>query len=335
MTGQQPGPSAAEEITCDAVSRLYPGGNRPAVDQVSFRAAAGSVTVLLGPSGCGKTTLLKMINRLVEPSAGKIFVGGTEIHELPATLLRRRIGYVIQQVGLFPHMTIEQNIGVVPRLEGWAAAAIRERTAMLLEMVNLPVIYLKRYPRQLSGGEQQRVGLARALAADPGILLMDEPFGALDAITRRNLQDQLSQIQRQVAKTILFVTHDVDEAIRLGDQIAIMQAGRLVQIGTPMEILNQPASPFVAELVGSGNLLRRLSVMTAADLLARGSTSHHPANGSAGRESVRAGDDLRSVLSVMLQNGAEQIDVTDEAGQPVGSIHFSDLRAALNEVEAA
>ena len=328
---QSPKGSAPEEIICEDVTCVYPGESQPAVDRISFRAAAGSFTVLLGPSGCGKTTLLKMINRLVEPTAGKIYVGGIEAHDLPATQLRRGIGYVIQQSGLFPHMTIEQNIAVVPHLKGWEAGAIRQRVSTLLEMVNLPEAYLKRYPRHLSGGEQQRVGLARALAADPGILLMDEPFGALDAITRKNLQDQLVQIQNQVGKTVLFVTHDVDEAMKLGDQIVVLQAGRMIQAGSPLEILSHPQNDFVADLVGSGNLIRRLSMMTVADILAlreKGGLGHFLLDPS-GDMTVGLQDDLRSVLSMMLKNGVEQIAVTDGDGQPAGSIHFNDLRGAL------
>lgn len=324
-------PGGAAEIACEAVTVFYPGAGIPAVDHVSFRAPAGGITVLLGPSGCGKTTLLKTINRLVEPDSGRATIGGIEVHDFPVTRLRRMIGYVIQQVGLFPHMTIAQNIGVVPRLEGWKPADIQARVGALLAMVGLPDSYLKRYPRQLSGGEQQRVGLARALAADPGILLMDEPFGALDAITRKNLQDQLLEIQRQVGKTILFVTHDVEEAIKLGDQIVVMQAGRLVQSGTPLEIILRPATPFVAELVGSDNLLRRMSVMTAADLLAKKPQGAPAVLGDIdqARGAVLAQDDLRRVLTVMLNEGVDKVDVTGSDGQPVGAIAFNDLRGVL------
>ncbi len=227
-TFQMNGPSMQHEsagIDLAEVTKRFPNEEHPAVDHVSFQVEPGSLIVLLGPSGCGKTTLLKMINRLYEPTSGQIHIGGTEIHDLPATELRRRIGYVIQQVGLFPHMTIEQNIAVVPRLEGWDRQRIDERINNLLETVGLPRAYRQRYPRQLSGGEQQRVGLARALAADPAILLMDEPFAAIDAITRASLQEELLRIQQKVHKTILFVTHDVEEALRLADKILVMRAG--------------------------------------------------------------------------------------------------------------
>lgn len=330
-TAQRPNGSPPEEITCEDVTHIYPGELSPAVDHVSFHAAAGSFSVLLGSSGCGKTTLLKMINRLIEPTSGRIYVGGVEIHDLPATQLRRGIGYVIQQVGLFPHMTIQQNIAIVPHLEGWPEQAIQQQVSALLEMVHLPQAYLKRYPRNLSGGEQQRVGLARALAADPGILLMDEPFGALDAITRKNLQDELLQIQSKVGKTVLFVTHDVDEAIKLGSQIVVMQSGKIVQAGSPLELISHPRDAFVAELVGSDNLLRRLSVMTAEDILASqgNAAEYHQPETTAGESSVTLQDDLRSVLSVMLKNGVDQITVTNGDGHPAGSIRFNDLRMVI------
>ncbi len=194
--------SRSPEITAREVSKTYPGAAGPAVQRVSFQLPPGSLTVLIGRSGCGKTTLLKMINRLVEPDGGQVLIDGSDVRDFPATLLRRKIGYVIQQVGLFPHMTVAQNIAVVPRLEGWSRGAIRERVEALLEMLDLPADTAGRYPRHLSGGEQQRVGIARALAANPGILLMDEPFGALDAITRKNLQDQMLHIQRKMGKTV-------------------------------------------------------------------------------------------------------------------------------------
>jgi len=210
-------------IVVENLSRLFPNEPRPAVDQVSFEVEDGAFVVLLGPSGCGKTTLLKMINRLYEPTSGRILVGGQDARSLKVTELRRRIGYAIQQTGLFPHMRIEQNIAVTPRLLGWDQPRIDARIDELLDLVGLPRAYRARYPRQLSGGEQQRVGLARALAADPAIMLMDEPFGAIDAITRARLQDELAEIQSKLRKTIIFVTHDVEEALRLADKIVIMR----------------------------------------------------------------------------------------------------------------
>src|SRR5215218_9828326 len=227
-------------IVVENLTKQFPNEPRPAVDQVGFEVEDGTFVVLLGPSGCGRTTLLKMINRLYEPSSGRILVGDVDARSLPVTDLRRRIGYAIQQTGLFPHMRIEQNIAVVPQLLGWAKPQIDARIDTLLDLVNLPRAYRKRYPRQLSGGEQQRVGLARALAADPAIMLMDEPFGAIDAITRARLQDELAEIQRKLRKTIIFVTHDVEEALRLADKIIVMRAGAIVQYDTPLGIITRP-----------------------------------------------------------------------------------------------
>jgi osmoprotectant transport system ATP-binding protein len=325
----------AAEIVCEGVTKQFINESRPAVDHVSFKVEAGNFVVLLGPSGCGKTTLLKMINRLYEPSDGKIWIGGTEVHDLPATELRRHIGYVIQQVGLFPHMRIDQNVSVVPRLLGWDKAKITARVKYLIDMVGLPQYYLDRYPRQLSGGEQQRIGLVRALAADPPILLMDEPFAAIDAITRECLQEEFLEIQQKVNKTILFVTHDVEEAFRLADKIVVMKTGKLVQYGTPLEIVTQPQDDFVQELVGTSNMLRRLSLVDVQSVLdaragwsSEQSLAHLHLDGSA---VVHPNDDLRSALSTLLNSGADVLKVVDPQGRQVGEINFGDLRAALVE----
>ncbi|MFZ6019635.1 MAG: ABC transporter ATP-binding protein, partial [Chloroflexota bacterium] len=208
------------------VSKQYPGTPAPAVDNITLEIPEGSIVVLLGPSGCGKTTLLKMVNRLHEPTAGKILLDGVDIQSIPINQLRRNIGYVIQQVGLFPHLTIAKNIAVVPELLGWERQRINQRVDELLDLIHLPLDYRNRYPAQLSGGQQQRVGLARALAADPQVMLMDEPFGAIDAITRASLQDQLLELQRRLKKTILFVTHDVEEALKIADEIIVLEKGR-------------------------------------------------------------------------------------------------------------
>ncbi len=326
-------PSA--EIICEEVSKRFTNEGRPAVDHVSFKVAAGDFIVLLGPSGCGKTTLLKMINRLYEPTGGKIWIGGVEVHGLPATELRRRIGYVIQQVGLFPHMTISANISIVPRLLGWDQAKIDERVNSLLEMVDLPQSYQKRYPRQLSGGEQQRVGLARALAADPATLLMDEPFAAIDAITRDCLQEEMLEIQRKVHKTVLFVTHDVEEAFRLADKIVVMEKGKLVQYGTPLEIVTRPQNEFVQELVGTQNMLRRLSLIDVQSVLEARTTWASDlalaALNSNTQPVVHPEDDLRSALSSLLDSGGDALQVVDREGRQVGKITFGDLRATLVE----
>ena len=344
----QPTGGGAAQIVCEEVSKQFEHSRRPAVDRISLTVDAGSVVVLLGPSGCGKTTLLKMVNRLYEPTGGKIRIGGIEVHDLPATELRRRIGYQIQQVGLFPHMNIAMNISVVPRLLGWDKHKIAQRSEYLLDMVGLPRDYLPRYPRQLSGGEQQRVGLARALAADPSILLMDEPFAAIDAINRACLQDELNAIHRKVRKTILFVTHDVEEAFRLADKIAIMKEGRLVQYGTPLEIVTRPHDPFVEELVGTQNMLRRLSLLNVQAVLdarhgrnASGHPggAHAPPPGGAhvppGGAHVHPEDDLRSALSLLLDSGTEAIPVTDYQERQIDLLSFADLKAALAAQSAA
>ncbi len=247
-----------------ALRRGAPG----AVNDLSLAVPAGSICVLVGPSGCGKTTSLKMVNRLIEPTAGRILLDGEDVAGRDLAELRRGIGYVIQQVGLFPHETIAENVATVPRLLGWPAARRRERAEELLDLVGLePGTYARRYPVQLSGGERQRVGVARALAADPPIMLMDEPFGAVDPIVRERLQDELLRLQESLAKTILFVTHDIDEAIKMGDLVAVLaDGGVLAQFGPPAEILASPASPFVARFVGTDRGLKRLSLSRVADL---------------------------------------------------------------------
>jgi osmoprotectant transport system ATP-binding protein len=326
---------SAEEIILEGVTKQFPNLSKLAVDQVSFKVEAGNLVVLLGPSGCGKTTLLKMINRLYEPDAGRILIGGQEIHALPATELRRRIGYVIQQVGLFPHMTIRKNISVVPRLLRWDADKIDEKARQCLEMVRLPLEYLDRYPRQLSGGEQQRIGLARAMAADPPILLMDEPFAAVDAINRQHLQDELLEIQNKIKKTILFVTHDVEEAFRLADKIAIMQTGKLVQFGTPLDIVTRPENEFVEDLVGTRNILRRLSLLTVQSILdARGRRNlpSQPAKTTQATLPVlHPEDDLRSALSRFLESLQDEIQVEDQSGHKIDTITFADIRSSIIE----
>jgi len=255
-------------VAFEHVTKRYPGSEAPAVDDLSLEVPAGEVCVLVGPSGCGKTTSMKMVNRLIEPTGGRITIDGRDVMDLPAVELRRGIGYVIQQVGLFPHLTIGANAGVVPNLLGWDRARIRERTDELLELVGLPPAeYRDRYPTELSGGERQRVGVARALAADPPVMLMDEPFGAVDPIRRERLQNEFLRLQERVRKTIIFVTHDVDEAIKMGDRIAILQRGGiLAQYDTPAAILANPASEFVERFVGADRGLKRLSLARVRDL---------------------------------------------------------------------
>ena len=258
-------------VEFEHVSKQYDArakGTPGAVNDLSLSVPAGKICVLVGPSGCGKTTSLKMVNRLIEPTSGRILLDGVDSATRDVTELRRGIGYVIQQVGLFPHQTIGENVAVVPRLLGWAAGRRRERAEELLELVGLdPARYRDRYPSQLSGGERQRVGVARALAADPPVMLMDEPFGAVDPIVRDRLQNEFLRLQEELAKTILFVTHDIDEAIKMGDLVAVMKVGgHLAQFGPPSEILAAPADDFVARFVGADRGLKRLSLSRVGDL---------------------------------------------------------------------
>jgi len=253
--------SGAEEIRLDGVSKVYPDGTT-AVRELDLTFAAGELTVLVGPSGCGKTTTMKMINRIIEPTTGRILLGGDDVTRVDPVQLRRRIGYVIQSVGLFPHQTVRKNVATVPGLLGWDKARTRDRVEELLELVGLdPRTFGDRYPHQLSGGQRQRAGVARALAADPAVLLMDEPFSAVDPIVRDRLQSEFLRLQQAVRKTIVFVTHDIEEAVRLGDRIAVMSEGGTVeQFAPPTELLGSPATPFVADFVGADRGLKRLAV---------------------------------------------------------------------------
>ncbi len=305
------------------VSRQWPGEPQPSVDDVSLTIPAGQFTVLLGPSGCGKTTLLKMINRLYEPTGGQILINGVDAATLPATELRRKIGYVIQQTGLFPHMTIAKNIAVVPDLLGWERGKTDARIDELLDLVGLPRTYRERFPRQLSGGEQQRVGVARALAADPSFILMDEPFGAIDAITRDRLQDELLRIQQRVRKTVLFVTHDVEEALKLADRIVVMRKGKIVQYDTPLAIVSRPADAFVRDLVGADDLLRRLSLVHAADVARPVETIEPHAM------TTSADTDLRTLVAQLLGSPNETLVLLNADRVPVGQVGFDDIRASL------
>ncbi|WP_330461263.1 betaine/proline/choline family ABC transporter ATP-binding protein [Streptomyces sp. NBC_00820] len=249
-------------IRFDQVTKRYPDGTT-AVDGLSFEVSEGELVTLVGPSGCGKTTTMMMVNRLIEPSSGRIFVDGEDVADVDPVRLRRRIGYVIQQVGLFPHRTVLDNTATVPALLGWKRAKARARAAELLDLVGLdPKTYGPRYPEQLSGGQRQRVGVARALAADPPVLLMDEPFGAVDPVVREQLQDEFLRMQEAVRKTVLLVTHDIEEAVRLGDRIAVYGQGRIEQFDTPGAVLGTPATPYVASFVGADRGLKRLSVTT-------------------------------------------------------------------------
>ena len=263
-----PAGTGGARILLDGVTKKYDAKSAPAVDNISMEIPAGEIVMLVGPSGCGKTTTMKMINRLIEPTSGRILIGDEDVTHGDPDQLRRRIGYVIQGAGLFPHLTVADNIAIVPRLLKWDKTRIAARVDELLDLVNLdPAQYRDRYPRELSGGQQQRVGVARALAADPPVLLMDEPFGAVDPITRQRLQDELLRLQDELRKTIVFVTHDFDEAVKLGDRIAILaQGSELVQFDTPEQILANPANDFVRDFVGHGAALKQLTLTRVRDV---------------------------------------------------------------------
>lgn len=321
-------------IRLDDVTKTY--GAAPAVRGVSFVVRRAETCVLVGPSGCGKTTTLRMINRMVEATSGTLQVRGRDIKGYDAVALRRSIGYVIQQVGLFPHMTVEDNVGVVLRLKGVARPARRERACDLLRLVGLdPTQFLSRYPRQLSGGQQQRVGVARALAADPDIILMDEPFGAVDPIIRRQLQEELRRIQTAVRKTIVFVTHDLAEALYLGDRIVLMKDGRVLQQGTARELLFAPAHPFVSEFFAESRGFGQLSLVTTGELA-------KPARAAAvGRRCalVSASATLVEAVRSLCVQVADQpdldpvaIQVVDTGGRPVGWISYQALVVAIGRI---
>ena len=301
-------------IRMENVTKRYAEGAIPSVDNLTLEVPEGSTVALIGPSGCGKTTTMRMINRLIEPTEGRIFVNGEDVMRADPVQLRRHIGYVIQNVGLFPHMTIAENIAAVPNLLGWDQPRIAKRTAELLDLVGLdPKEMLNRYPRQLSGGQRQRIGVARALAADPAVLLMDEPFGAIDPIARARLQDEFRQILSRVRKTVVLVTHDLDEAIRLGDRIAIMRAGRIVQYDTPDAILSRPADDFVSNFVGVDRAIKRLSLFSVADAAIAGAPT-------VATSSVSASLNLRDALSLMVAGNTGVLAVTGDDGTVTGHL---------------
>jgi osmoprotectant transport system ATP-binding protein len=299
-----------------AVQKAFKGW--PAVSDLTLTVPAGELLVLIGTSGSGKSTLLKMINRLIEPDAGQIRLRGEDIARQPPEQLRRRIGYAIQSVGLFPHWTVEQNIAAVPQLLAWPRPRIRDRVTELLALLGLPEAFRSRYPHQLSGGQQQRVGVARALAADPDVLLMDEPFGALDPVTRANLQRELSRIHAASGKTIVLVTHDIDEALALGQRLVLMDAGRIVQQGRPADFLLAPANDFVRGFFGQSDAGIRL--LGLADVVSR-ARSGERAEGAP----IASDLTLREALSAFVTRGVAVLPVVDAQGQPAGALHFADL----------
>ena len=316
--------SGGTRILLDGVTKQYSGQARPAVDNVTMEIPAGEIVMLVGPSGCGKTTTMKMINRLIEPTSGRIFIGDDDVTQRDPDELRRHIGYVIQGAGLFPHLTVRDNISIVPRLLKWDKERIAARVDELLDLVNLdPAQYRDRYPRELSGGQQQRIGVARALAADPPVLLMDEPFGAVDPITRQRLQDELLRLQEELRKTIVFVTHDFDEAVKLGDRIAILQVGsEIVQYDTPEQILNNPADDFVRSFVGHGAALKQLTLTRVRDV-----ELHEAAV-------ARIGGDPAEAIRTARAIGREHVIVLDDQDRPQRWLSVEELQnsAALQQV---
>lgn len=314
-------------IRLEGVSKRFPGAERPAVDNVDLAVEDGSVCALIGPSGCGKSTTLRMVNRLVEPDAGRVLVAGEDVTRGDPVALRRRIGYVLQGVGLFPHRSVAENVATVPGLLGWKRARIAERVDAMLDLVGLdPAEYRTRRPHELSGGQRQRVGVARALAADPPVLLMDEPFGAVDPLARDRLQGEIRAILRRLRKTVLIVTHDIDEAMRMGDRVVLMRAGRIVQADTPERLLAAPADAFAAGFVGQDRALRRLALMAAGSLGSPGAVPGAP--------TIAASASLREALSHLLATGADGLNLIGDG--PPAHLTLAAIRAeAARAGEAA
>ncbi|MFZ3570255.1 betaine/proline/choline family ABC transporter ATP-binding protein [Streptomyces sp. BH097] len=323
-------PSGAPEasgasIELENLTKRYPGSTDPAVDSVNMEIKAGELIIFVGPSGCGKSTTLKMINRLIEPTAGRIRIGGEDVTDMDPVKLRRKVGYAIQSSGLFPHMTVAQNIALVPKMIGWSKSRIKSRVEEMLDLVGLdPAEYHGRYPRQLSGGQQQRVGVARALAADPPVLLMDEPFGAVDPITRDHLQDELIRLQHELHKTIVFVTHDFDEAIKLGDRIAVLrEKSHIAQFDTPEAILTNPADDFVSGFVGAGAALKRLNLTRVRDV----EVTDYP--------TVSVDDPLQDIFNKLRAAGTNELLLLDKRGRPYKWLRRGDLMRAKGSLARA
>ncbi|MGW4021243.1 ABC transporter ATP-binding protein [Streptomyces sp. NPDC005009] len=317
--------SVGATIELEGLTKRYPGSALPAVDNVNLDFRSGETVILVGPSGCGKSTLLKMINRLIEPTGGRIRIGGEDVTDMDPVRLRRKIGYAIQASGLFPHMTVAQNIALVPRMLRWPTSRVRARVEEMLDLVGLdPGEFHGRYPRQLSGGQQQRVGVARALAADPPVLLMDEPFGAVDPITRDHLQDELIRLQRELHKTIVFVTHDFDEAIKIGDRIAVLrERSHIAQFDTPEAILTNPADDFVSGFVGAGAALKRLNLTRVRDV----EITDYP--------TVTVDDPLQHIFDRLRSSGFNEILLLDKRGRPYKWLRRGDMTLAKGSLARA
>jgi osmoprotectant transport system ATP-binding protein len=349
-------------IRLDELTKRYPGLSEPAVDAISLDVPAGEVVVIVGPSGCGKTTTLKMVNRIIEPTSGRIVLDGDDVTTVDPDRLRRRIGYVIQQVGLFPHRTVAENVGVVPGLLGWGRSRVRERVDELLDLVGLePSAYRDRYPKELSGGQRQRVGVARAMGGDPPVMLMDEPFGAIDPINRARLQDELLRIQGDVRKTIVFVTHDIDEAIKMGDRIAILdERSHIAQYDTPEAILTAPADAFVEDFIGSGAALKRLGLTRVGDVALarpgedgagagdgpvlvldaegrpeRWATPGDPAGTPGPLATVAPDATLRDALDAMVTSTVGRVVVVGPDGAARGVVEMATITRVVDEMRAA
>ncbi|MEU4201258.1 betaine/proline/choline family ABC transporter ATP-binding protein [Streptomyces sp. NPDC026294] len=312
-------------IALEHLTKRYPGNPTPAVDDVSMDIKPGETVILVGPSGCGKSTTLKMINRLIEPTSGRIMIGDEDVTGIDPVKLRRKVGYAIQSSGLFPHMTVAQNIALVPRMTGWPKARVSSRVEEMLDLVGLdPREFHGRYPRQLSGGQQQRVGVARALAADPPVLLMDEPFGAVDPITRDHLQDELIRLQHELRKTIVFVTHDFDEAIKLGDRIAVLrERSHIAQFDTPEAILTNPADDFVSGFVGAGAALKRLNLTRVRDV------------GVVDFPTASMDDPLQSIFDLLRSGATNEILLLDRHRRPYKWLRRGDLMRAKGSLARA
>ncbi len=333
-------------IEVEKVSKIFPGTEKPAVDKISFKVEQGNILVVVGPSGCGKTTTLRMINRLVSPTEGKIYVAGEDTDHINHDRLRKNIGYVIQQIGLFPHKTVEENVALVPKMLNWPAQKTKERVYELLELFNLNPTEIKwKYPHQLSGGQMQRIGVARALAADPPIMLMDEPFGAVDPIIRHHLQNEFLKLHKSLNKTILFITHDIDEALKMGDEIVVMNEGNIVQKDAPLELLSHPKNEFVENLVGINRGVRMLDLI-AVKRLATGNKKQgeHENYLNVGKwnannavhisnASIGADQPVKEALETMMREDTDTLKVVEE-NRVVGHISWQEIKSHINKISS-